>query len=502
MKKQFITFLTIISLFTGFSSCEGDLEPEIFNRLSPTNFPSSTEDYLTLVNNVYGQFRYDNAWYRYSCDPQSRMILGEIGTDELWMPWEWANRPQTNFDFNPGYDLFHNFYTKMVPSVTRATYALALLEESPLENETLKNRMMAEVICCRAQWLYDLESFYGPPPVVLDKEKAKKPEELYFPPRLSEDEYLAFVEADLKYAMQHLPVKYSGETDYGRYTKGAAAGILMKMYMHHKRFADAIDISDSIMTYGYGLVADYPMIWDIDNEKNEECIFVITAPSKNHVNANIYRAHVLPADWVSLNGGKVVAYDGYRIPWTIYDKFDSEDTRLSTLIRDYYILRNKVPTLVNGRTTGRLRYGAIPLKYGEDLASDGLFCGNDVVILRYADILLLRAEALNEVKGPNQESVDLINRVRDRAFKNNPEKRVDLSMFSDKESLNNYILQERQFELLFEGERREDLIRHGKYIQYARERGITTAQPHHVRYPIPSFIIIEGQGNIKQNEGY
>lgn len=499
--KKLIFILTIVVASSGFMSCENDLDPEIFDRLSPSNYPKTTEDYVALVTNVYGQFRYDNAWYRYSCDPQSRMILGEIGTDELYMPWEWAQRPQANFDFNPGYDLFSNFYGKMTPSVAKATYTLALLEDSELD-ETLKNRLMAEVVSCRAQWLYDLGSFFGPPPVILDKEKVQNSKDLYFPPRLSEDDYLTFVETDIKFAMAHLPVKYSAEADYGRYTKGAAASILMKMYMQHKRFDKAVAISDSILTYGYNLVTDYAKIWDINNEKNEESIFVLTAPSKPHVSSNLYRAHVLPTDWVSLTGAKVTAYDGYRIPWSIYDKFDQEDTRLSTLIKDYYILRNKVPTLVDGRKTGRLRNGAIPLKYGEDPSSDGLYGGNDIVLIRYADILLLRAEALNEVNGPNQESIDLINKVRDRAFKNDPTKRVSLSMFTDKANLNNYILQERQFELLFEGERRADLIRHGRYIQDALDRGVENAKSHHVRYPLPSGIIIEGQGNIKQNEGY
>jgi len=500
MRKK-IYKLIIAATLIIFSSCEGDLEPEIYNRLSPTNYPNTTEDYLTLVNNIYGQFRYNNSWYRYSCDPQSRMILGQIGTDELYMPWEWAQRPHATFDFNPGYDLFHNFYTRMVPSVTKATYALALIEDSELE-EPLKSRLAAEVIACRAQWLYDLGSFYGPPPVVLDKEKAKNPEELYFPPRLSEEDYLDFVEKDIQYAMKHLPVKYAEASEYGRYTKGAAASILMKMYMQHKRFEDAVAISDSILTYGYDLVQDYKMIWDINNENNEEIIFAITAPSKEHVNANLYRAHVLPADWVSLSGAKVVAYDGYRIPWSIYDKFDENDSRLSTLVKDYHIMRNNVPTLIDGRQTGRLRQGAIPLKYGEDPASDGLFTGNDIVLIRYADILLLRAEALNELFGPNQESIDLINLIRDRAFGADESKRVSLSMFADKQSLKDYILQERQFELLFEGERRADLIRHDKYIEFAHNRGVDNARPYHIRYPLPSFIIIEGQGNIMQNDGY
>ena len=502
MKKKSPFFTILFVVFIGFLSCDNKLEPEIFNRLSANNFPDTPDDYITLVTGIYGQFRYDNAWHRYSCNESSRLGLGESGTDEFYMPWELCNTPQRNFDFNPGYDMFGQFYRYMVPSVTRATYVLAILELTPMEDEALKNRLMAEVISCRAQWLYDLESFYGPPAVVLDKEKALNPEELYFPPRLSEDEYLAFVETDLQFAIEHLPVKYDNAADYGRWTKGAAASVLMKMYMHHKRFDKAIAISETIMTCGYGLVSEYKMIWDINNEKNEECIFVLPCVAKYNENANLYQFHVLPQDWVWLSGAKVQSADGIRVPWEVYDKYDQEDGRLSCLVKDYYILRNRVPALIDGRATGRLRQGAIPVKYGEDPDSDGQFCGNDIVLIRYADILLLRAEALNEVNGVNQESIDLINRVRDRAFNNNPAKRVDISMFPGKESLRDYILQERQFELFMEGERREDLIRHGKYIQNARDRGITTAMPHHVRYAIPSQIIVEGQGNIKQNEGY
>ena len=319
---------------------------------------------------------------------------------------------------------------------------------------------------------------------------------------VTQAEYLAFVEADLKFAMEHLPIKYSNAADYGRWTKGAAAALLMKMYMHHKRFDKAVAISDTVMTCGYGLVKEYKMIWDINNEGNEECIFVLPCATKPGVNVNIFPFHSLQRDWVWLSGAKVQSADGYRVPWAVYDKFDKEDGRLSCLVKDYYIMRNKVPTLVDGRATGRLRNGAIPVKYGEDPDGDGIMCGIDIVLIRYADILLLRAEALNEVNGVNQESIDLINSVRDRAFNNNPAKRIDISMFPDKESLRDYILQERQFELYMEGERRQDLIRHGKYIQNAHDRGITTAMPHHVRYAIPNWIIIEGQGNIKQNDGY
>ena len=500
MKKTIIISL-IASIAFSLISCEGDLVPKVSNRLSALDFPKTDEDYKLLVTGVYGQFRYDNAWYRYSCDPQSRLILGEIGTDELYISWSWCQEPQKNFDFNPGYDLFNQFYNKMVPSVTKATYALALLKACTLKDSVLKKQYIAEVQCCRAMWMYDLEGFYGPPPVVLDSAAVMNPLQTYFPPRLSDSAYLAFLEKDLLSAIDNLPIKYSNN-EYGRFTKGAAASILMKLYMRHHEYGKAELISRQILTYGYQLQSNYSKIWDINNENNSELIFVLPAANEITPNSNIYRAHVLPADWISMSGSKVVAYSGYRIPWSVYDKFDITDTRLSTLFKDYYIIRNGVPTLVDGRRTGRLKEGALPLKYGEDPKSDGLFNGNDIVLIRYADIILLRAEALNEINGPNQESIDLINQIRNRAFQNNVTKLATLAQFTSKEALRDYILQERQFELLFEGERREDLIRQGKYIQFAQARGITGAVDYKVRYPIPSSAIIEGQGKIKQNDGY
>lgn len=500
--RKLIYIVLITSITFTFLSCEGDLVPKVTNRLSALDFPKTDEDYNLLVTGVYGQFRYDNAWYRYSCDPYSRLILGEIGTDELYISWSWCQEPQKNFDFNPGYDLFNQFYQKMVPSVTKATYALTLLNKATMSDESLKKQYIAEVKCCRAHWMYDLEGFYGPPPVVLDTASVMNPLQTYFPPRLSDSAYLAFLEKDLLSAINDLPIQNTSSIEYGRYSKGAAASILMKLYMRHKEFVKAELISRDILSYGYKLESDYAKIWDVNNEKNGELIFVLPAGNEITPNSNIYRAHVLPADWISMSGSKVVAYSGYRVPWSVYDKFDKADTRLSTLIKDYYIMKNGVPTLVDGRRTGRLREGALPLKYGEDTKSDGLFNGNDVVLIRYADILLLRAEALNEIMGPNQESIDLINQIRNRAFKNDITKTVSLGQFATKDALRDFILQERQLELLFEGERREDLIRQGKYIQFAQARGVAGAVDYKVRYPIPSSAIIEGQGSIKQNDGY
>lgn len=126
-----------------------------------------------------------------------------------------------------------------------------------------------------------------------------------------------------------------------------------------------------------------------------------------------------------------------------------------------------------------------------------------------------KAEALNELNGPTKEAIGLINEVRERAFPNMPEKLLSLDDYAgDKGKLRNRILEERGWELYFEGNRREDLIRHGKFVEYANDpnrMGDTNHRPknpqqnaksYHVLYPIPNKAIVESKGVLKQNEGY
>ena len=140
--------------------------------------------------------------------------------------------------------------------------------------------------------------------------------------------------------------------------------------------------------------------------------------------------------------------------------------------------------------------GEYMMMYWPDPNASGENNGNDIVYIRYADILLCRAEALNELNGPNAESISLINQVRQRA------KVADIVLgdYPTKESLRDFILAERGREFFSEGLRREDLIRHGKFISNAIERG-KNAKPYHVLYPIPQRQR-EANPNLAQNPGY
>src|SRR5690606_20787115 len=122
--------------------------------------------------------------------------------------------------------------------------------------------------------------------------------------------------------------------------------------------------------------------------------------------------------------------------------------------------------------------------------------GNDIPAIRYADVLLMRAEALNELNGPTGEAIALINQVREKAGV----PPLALAEVASKEAFRAHLLAERGWEFFSEGQRRRDLIRHGLFIESARQRGKNASQ-HHERYPIPQPEI-DKNPNLEQNPGY
>lgn len=144
-------------------------------------------------------------------------------------------------------------------------------------------------------------------------------------------------------------------------------------------------------------------------------------------------------------------------------------------------------------------------KYTPDINAVANDHGNDIPVFRLADIILARAEALNELNGPSQEVLDLLQEVRDRAGLTD---KLSLGTFT-KESLRDRIFQERSWELAGENHRREDLIRQGKFIEVAKARAIKQygesvsgkIDEHFLVFPIPQTEI-DANKLCRQNDGY
>lgn len=476
------------------TACEDALETKVFSQISPDNFFKTEADFNVAVVTLYNPFGTEwgandvgnGSWYNHlhNANVASYYLRGELITDEMEPPG-----PGNLSQFNWGQSTFGNdgVYAK-IRFVARATSTIHSMSESTAVPDAIRNRYIAEAKTLRAWMMYVLYDFYGPVNAKWDPEILTDSEVL---PRPSEEIYIAQIEKDLTEAIPDLDDRYNGDANnWGRASKGLARMLLLKLYMNTQQWAKAEPVAREVMSMGYSVMPEYADVFT--EERNNEVIFAI--PCNVAVGArNWYPQHLFPGDFASssiITRGP--GWYSYRMPWEFYDTFDPSDKRRNTIITSY---TNASDETVN-RDTGF--EGPIPLKY-VGISGPGPEYGADWVIYRYADVLLSLAEIVNELNnGPTTEAYGLVGEVRDRAGLNNFTEGMTQAQFR------NALLAERGRELFAEGVRRQDLIRHGKFIEYAQTRGENLAQPHHVLFPIPNAAILEGgeEKIVAQNLGY
>ena len=494
--------IILVSMFV-LTNCEKELEPKFYQDLTVDNFFQTEGDFNAAVIALYNPFTAhwgdtdpgDNIWYAalYNANNRTYLMRSELTTDEIYGE---DDADLLNFTWGPStysYDVWSSTYAK-IRYVARATDVIDKISNSDA-NEIVKNRYIAQVKILRAWLMYILYDHFGPLNVKLDPETLSDTEIL---PRLSDEEYCNAIEQDLLDALAMdetvLPDKYNSDANnWGRVSKGVARMLLLKLYMHKKEWAEAEAAGKEIMDMGYSLEPEYANIF-IEKANNE----IIYAIPCNDASPNWYMHHLFPAGirvgfLVDAEGDTVRIERGagwymYSMPWEFYEKFSEGDDRKSTIIAKY--LDNKGDTISSANTKF---IGAIPLKY-TSIVGPGPEYPIDWVVFRYAEVLLSVAEAINEQRGPD-DAYQYVNQVRTRA-------KVSEWSGLTQEQFRDSILDERGRELFIEGVRRQDLIRHGKFIQYAIDRGITNAKSYQVLFPIPVDVIIEGNGIIEQNPGY
>ncbi|TDO94911.1 RagB/SusD family nutrient uptake outer membrane protein [Flavobacterium sp. 245] len=482
-----------LSIITTLTSCEKDLEPEVFNKLAPETFFKNGADAKAALTNLYMGMMEGSAGLGYGTQQGSWMVQSSQTTDELICSWgdsgRWAKLNTLNFDDQ--FNSLTDHYTKLMPKITNATILLERINTVSMDAQ-LKLRYLAEVKALRAHLSYILYTFYGPVSIVVDPAYALNPNSVP-EARPTSEWMIRQIEKDYKDAIIDLPTTYPA-SDYGRFTKGAAMMGLLKLYMKEKKWTEALAVGKQLQTLEaqgiYSLVPEYEDIFKIENEQNKEMILAISCQKQTSV-YNMWLAHVMPGNYVDPSGQSIEAWGGYKMPWKTYDKFNPADKRLKQLLAKY-------PTdggaILDARAAGM--EGAIPKKYGIDPDASGEEHSTDLVVWRYADVLLSMSEVINEINGPTQEAYDLINRVRTRAGLPNLDPNLSKDLFRNK------IMDERLFELWCEGSRRDDLIRWGTYIKRAIDDGSAFATENKILYPLPRKAVDESNGKITQNPGY
>ncbi|MEN8251161.1 MAG: RagB/SusD family nutrient uptake outer membrane protein [Bacteroidota bacterium] len=480
-KKLYYT-LFLMAFVTLFMACEDLLDEKTYTALSPADFFNTAEDVEVVLNSVYGELRYSDI-------TRDAVTFGEVCTDihiERSGGIFTHNQPIEEFTWTSSHLWAKNWWERRYRGIFKAN---TVIDNAPSVemDEGRKQELLAEARFLRAYNYYLLYDFFGPVPLIISSQTDVTDR----PTRPTEEEMISFMENEFSAVSDILPVSPPRD-QYGRPTKGAALGALTKFYMMTRKWQEAATTAKEVMDLGvYDLFTegDRTELFSPENQRDNEFIFVsVMSETPDNVTGDGWLSHVVPRGYQWQYPPRVIFAAEYKIRSEYLELFDAEDERLNAFLFEFVNADGE--TIVLGEDNAR------SMKFPEYPNQDISRSADDFPFIRYADILLSRAEALNELNGPNQESVDLLNMIRQAAGVST----FAVGDFLNTEGLRDFILDERGREFHTEALRRQDLIRHGKFIEMAIERG-KSAQDYHVRYAIPQSEI-ERNPNLTQNEGY
>ncbi|TDB62733.1 RagB/SusD family nutrient uptake outer membrane protein [Arundinibacter roseus] len=483
--KTIHKFSLILALFVCCllpTACQDFLAEDVYTQYAPQDFLQSEDGIKKVLVGAYSRLQINGGMR------EDQFTLSEFPTDMTLTSggqFEKDALPFINFQWDASSPFFRSIWVPLYTAVRNANVLLENIDNVTSIPPARLAQYKAEAQFIRAEALAHLYRYFGPVPLVL----TTSTEDL-FPAKPTNDEFVNFISSELTAAAAALPVSQDLR---GKADKGTALAVLTKFYLNTRQWQKCADTAlELIDLKKYSLFPEIENLFAVANENNSEFIYIYPCLAQGP--GNVYMPHAFPPNYPILSNW--INYGAqFRTYTAFYKTFDPADRRLRMFITEYTDTRgNKIKLLedANGKPLDDVR----SFKYTPDPNAISQNNGNDIPVIRYADILLSRAEALNELQGPTQQALDLINQVRARAGVTP----LSLADFSSKESLRDHLLKERGWEFFTEGKRREDLIRMDKFISSAVARG-KNAEPFHVLYPIPQSEV-EANPNLTQNTGY
>jgi hypothetical protein len=377
-------------------------------------------------------------------------------------------------------------YSGLYRGVGRANTVITEVPAIDMD-KALQSRYVAEAKFLRAFYYWNLTTLWGDVP--LFTAPVENPDDALVAKTPIADIYKVIIK-DLQDAEAVLPVSYP-TADVGRATKGAAQALLGKVYLYAKDYVKAeATLGQVISSNTYGLMDEFDQIWNRNFENNKEIIFDVQFADIGGSGTTSRNGAFLPA----VNGGTGSSLATQKI----VDAFKNNDPRLGySIFRDGDVFAPHLTTSnlnldkykSTWSSTGyNIRKGLLPIKYvsGSDI---------NAPLIRFADVLLLYAEAANEI-GLIDKARDAVNRVRQRPSVNMPP--LTSQNTGTKAEMFNAIVYERQVELAFEGQRYNDLRRWG--LAQA-ELGYLGYTAKHRYFPLPQ-LEIDINPKLVQNTGW
>lgn len=497
-------YIVIILLTLIFTSCKEDVVNLIpITSSSTAGFYKTGQDMINAINAAYGSLQGGAA-------AANEFMFGDLPTDDAQAVQalyaqghgDFDNYTSTVSSSNAGQ--VSNRWTGCYSGISRVNIILNRIDAIQMD-AALKARIIGEAKFLRAYFYFNLVKIFGNVPLVL--KEITTPDQAYAYGRDSAAAVLAQVQSDLTDAAGSLPPSYSG-VDIGRATSGASKGLLARVLLWQKKYSDAATLLQSIITTQspgtYDLLPNYSDVFKSANGNNKEILFAIQfAPNSTALGESGTPVGTFPPP-----SGVPVSAVGYfgtnadQPTQDIFDLYQPGDTR-----RDINIAYGSL--------------GGVPVAYCSKYITPGITVasenGTDWPVLRYADILLMYAECLNEGGDPGT-ALPYINKVRERAFGDNTH---DLQMgdpgntatyVADQAAMRDRIMNERRMELAFEGLRFFDLVRTDRLVSimnayFAKYNlmlngTVIVIGNNNKLFPVPLTQINLNPGKITQNPGY
>ena len=486
----FFILLTVVVL-TTFNSCQKDwLSPPPENILIKTDSTfSKDENAIKFVNACYSQltdwqtsvFSWMGVSSITSDDADKGSDPGDNGTDKDQMD---------NFTYGPTSLSIKEVWSAYYIGVARCNQAIDNVPKFTNVSAELRNRYVAEAKFLRAFYYFNLVRVYGDIPKIDRVFNGDLAAVVGANVRAPESEIYDLIISDLTEASNVLPAKPA--QDLGRATKGAAQGLLAKVYMYRKNWAKAQELSDQVINSGnYGLEADVATVWRQSTENGIESLFEIQGQDGGE-GWGIGGYFVTQGARGTITNG----FNGWGFNTPTGDleaEFEAGDLRKDATI--YKPGQTLWDGAVVGTDLANLRHNY--KAYASEKAEtnyDSWWSGKNIRVLRFAEVLLINAEASNEL-GQTAKAADQINKVRKRAGLSN-------TSASSQEAMRNAVWHERRVELAMEHDRFFDLVRQGRAGKVMRAHGKAFVDGKHERFPIPLDQILISQGKLTQNPGY
>lgn len=488
MKKLSFYISTVVLLVL--TSCSGFIDKKPLGSLTAENFFQTEEHAIWATNAIYNHLR---SWEVH--------VFSYIGlTDIISDDADKGSTPTDGnflldidgFSFDPGNIAFSNVWSGYYQGIYRSNLVIQELPKMDNIAPETAARLLGESRFLRAYFYFNLVRWFGDIPLIT---QPLNPDE-YKQESVSSSQIYDLIISDLTEAIDVLPAKSAQLAEnQGRATKGSAQSMLARVYLTLGQNVEAEPLLLSVINSGdYALLDNYGTVFMPEGENSSESVFeVFTVALEIGGGGSQYN------EVQGVRGTPNLGWGFNRPSDDLTASYEPGDPRReATILYVGEVLPDGSDVVQDNPNIFNERYNQkawVP----EHSGGNGNGPGN-IRIIRYADVLLMAAEVLNE-NGKPTEALQYLNQVRARARRNNPFILKDITE-TNQTTLRQLIWKERRSELAMEQGRWFDLLRQGRVIEVMQAVGKPAQASKHELFPIPQTEIDLSGGQLKQNTGY